>query len=412
MTSKAPPAGAPPAFGADELLLRAKTHERHLAERPLWERLANTDPERARQLYLEKQLTVAGRLSAAMAESVDVDEVVRRVVDELHSTFGVYMAVVQRLDDDGVLRVVASAGPMAEVLNAFLVFEQPVSTGVNGRVARTATSALVPDTRRDPDYVVRDPATDPLSELAVPILVDGCVWGVLNLEELRTHSFDRGDLTLLELVSAELGGALHRCKLYHELENAFTTTLTVLCSAAQASDAYTAAHEEDVAELATRVAAEMRLQPSEQRAVRYAALTHDLGKIAVPSHILNKPGPLDVDEWEVMRRHTIVGSELLRKIPFFADVHPLVRSHHERWDGGGYPDGLAGDSIPIGARILTVCDSYNAMVTNRPYRAALNGSEATAELTRNAGSQFDPGVVEALLRLVEAPSSRQAVTRL
>jgi HD-GYP domain-containing protein (c-di-GMP phosphodiesterase class II) len=156
----------------------------------------------------------------------------------------------------------------------------------------------------------------------------------------------------------------------------------------------------------------MRLQPSEQRAVRYAALTHDLGKIAVPSHILNKPGPLDVDEWEVMRRHTIVGSELLRKIPFFADVHPLVRSHHERWDGGGYPDGLAGDSIPIGARILTVCDSYNAMVTNRPYRAALNGSEATAELTRNAGSQFDPGVVEALLRLVEAPSSRQAVTRL
>jgi putative nucleotidyltransferase with HDIG domain len=401
-TSNALPAGSPPDFDARERSLRAAAHERHMAVQPLWERLATTDPDHARQLYLEKQLAVAGRLSAAMAASVDVDDVVRRVVDELHLAFGVYLVEVQRLDDDGLLRVVASAGPMAEVLDAFLLFEQPVGVGVNGRVARTATAALIPDTRLEPDYVVRDPATDPLSELAVPIFVGGRIWGVLNLEELRSHSFDRGDLVLLELVAAELGGAVHRCQLYRELEHAFTTTLTVLCSAAEASDAPTAAHEQDVAQLAVRVAAEMRLKPAEQRSVRYAALTHDLGKIAVPSHILNKRGPLDAAETEAMRRHTLVGSELLQKIPFFDEVHPMVRSHHERWDGGGYPDGLAGEAIPIGARIVAACDAYSAMVTDRPYRAAIDSGEAVAELVRHAGSQFDPRVVQALLRVLDA----------
>ncbi|HZO37001.1 MAG TPA: HD-GYP domain-containing protein [Solirubrobacteraceae bacterium] len=391
-----------PAFGTSERLLRAKMHERHMAVPPLWERLSSTDPDRARQLYLEKQLTVASRLSTAMASSVDVDEVVRSVVEELHQTFGVFLAMIQRLDDDGYLRAVASAGPMAEVLHAFVLLEQPVAAGINGRVARTAMSALVPDTRLEPDYAIRDPATDPLSEIAVPIFVDGHVWGVLNIEELRAHSFDRGDLTLLELIAAELGGALRRCQLYGELEQAFTTTLTVLCSAVEANDAYTAAHEQDVATLAIAVATELQLEPVVQRAVQYAALTHDLGKIAVPSQILNKQGPLDPAEWEIMRGHAAIGSELLRQIPFFADVHPMVRSHHERWDGGGYPDGLAGEQIPIGARILTACDAYNAMITRRPYRADLDHSIAIAELRANAGSQFDPQVVEALLRVLGA----------
>ena len=103
-----------------------------------------------------------------------------------------------------------------------------------------------------------------------------------------------------------------------------------------------------------------------------------------------------------MRRHTIVGAEMLAGIPFFADVHPLVRGHHERWDGGGYPDGLAGIAIPLGARILCVCDSYNAMVTDRPYRPAMSAAEARDELRRCAGAQFDPVVVQALERVLDA----------
>ncbi|MCW2966874.1 MAG: phosphohydrolase, partial [Solirubrobacteraceae bacterium] len=288
-----------------------RVHEEQLTRPRLWERLTAANPARARQAYLEEQLSVASRLTATMAATTDPDEIARRVVEELHGTFGVYLAVIQRLDADGTLRVVAGAGPLSEVLEDFLIHEQSIDSGVNGHVARTGKTRLVSDTRLDPDYILRDPATDPLSELSVPIMVQGRVWGVLNLEEAQSRAFDDGDATLLELVAAELGGALHRCRLYQELEQAFMTTLTVLCSAAEANDAYTAAHAEDVAALAAGVASELGLTAAEQLSIRYAALTHDLGKIAVPSEILNKPGPLTPAEWEVMRRHTVVGADLL-----------------------------------------------------------------------------------------------------
>jgi putative nucleotidyltransferase with HDIG domain len=374
-----------------------RVRDEHLARPSLWDRLAAQDPAGARQAYLEKQLTVAGRLSSTMAAAVDPVAAAQGVADELHTTFGIYLAVVQQLDEDDRLRVVAAAGPLAEAIEDFLLREQPIDTGVNGRVARTGKSVLVSDTRVDPDYLVRDRATDPLSELSVPIFVQGRVWGVLNLEEAHAKAFDRGDATLLELVATELGATIHRCRLYQELERAFTTTLSVLCAAAEANDGYTAAHEQGVAELSAGVASQMALSPTERQILHYAALTHDIGKLAVPSEILNKPGPLDAGEWAIMKRHSAVGADLLRQIPFFNDVHPIVRSHHERWDGGGYPDGLQGLDIPLGARVLAVCDSYSAMVTDRPYRRAMSRSAAEAELERNAGSQFDPEVVCALM---------------
>lgn len=323
-------------------------------------------------------------------------EIVRAVADGLHGAFDIYLVVIQRLDDDGVLRVVAGAGPLVDVVREFLVVEQPVDLGVNGRVARSGQTALVPDTRHDPDYVIRDPETDPRSELAVPIVVEGRVWGVLNLEEVRPRAFDADDAILAELVAAEVGLALHRCRLYSELESAFTTTLAVLSSAMGAKDPYTASHEDRVAELAVRVAGRMGLNPREQETVRYAALLHDIGKIAVPDHMLGKPGKLDEQDWLVMRRHTLVGADMLKRVPFFREVHPLVRSSHEHWDGSGYPDALAATAIPVGARVVAACDALHAITSDRPYRRAGSQADALAELRRCAGTHFDPAVVEAL----------------
>ncbi|PZS24359.1 MAG: hypothetical protein DLM61_22390 [Pseudonocardiales bacterium] len=136
-----------------------------------------------------------------MAGAEDAEGILSAVVDELHRVFGVYLAVIQRLDGDGILRVVAGAGPLAEVLQEFLLLEQPLHVGINGRVARTGDTALVADTRLDGDYVVRDRETDPRSELAVPIIVERSVWGVLNLEEVEVGAFDPGDATLLEAVA-------------------------------------------------------------------------------------------------------------------------------------------------------------------------------------------------------------------
>ncbi len=336
-------------------------------------------------------------LTARLAATHEVEDMARLAVDELHCTFAFFLAAIQRLDGDGVLRLVAGAGPLAEVMTEFLVVAQPVSEGVNGRVARSGCTALVADTRADPDYIVRDPLTDPRSELSAPIFVDGVVWGVLNLEAPGPGAFGEADAVLVEAVAASLGAALHRAGLVADLECAFTTTLAALTSTVEAKDDYTATHGEDVAGLAERVALRLGLAPAEARDVRYAALLHDLGKVAVPSEILLKPGPLTDAEWVLMRSHAAVGGDLVARVPAFAHLAPAVRASHERWDGGGYPDGLAGEQIPLAARLIAACDTFDAIVTARPYRPARTPLEAACELRRVAGSQLDARVVCALL---------------
>jgi two-component system cell cycle response regulator len=153
-------------------------------------------------------------------------------------------------------------------------------------------------------------------------------------------------------------------------------------------------HMSGVAELAQQVASEFDLTADEVADVRRAAELHDIGKIAIPAAILDKHGPLTGGEWNFIKRHTLIGERILRAAPSLHRVGQLVRSSHERYDGGGYPDGLAGDEASLGARILTVCDSYNAMTSDRPYAAAMSTGDALAELRRCSGTQFDPRVVD------------------
>jgi HD-GYP domain-containing protein (c-di-GMP phosphodiesterase class II) len=347
--------------------------------------------------YLRVQLRLAARLTAQLAATNDVQEMVHLLVDELHRTFAFYLVAIQRLDTDGKLRLVAGKGALAEVMTEFLLVEQSVKEGVNGRVARSAATALVGDTRNDPDYIVRDPKTDPRSELSVPILVDGSVWGVLNLEGPEQDAFTEADAVLVETIAASLGSSIHRAMLVADLEQTFTTTLTALMSTVEAKDDYTASHEQQVADLSRRVALRLGMGATHAGDVRYAALLHDLGKVAVPSEILLKPGPLNEQEWVTMRSHAAAGGTLVASIPAFAHLAPAVRASHERWDGHGYPDALAGDQIPLAARIISACDTYEAIVTDRPYRPARSPADAAEELRRVAGTQLDARVVGALL---------------
>jgi HD-GYP domain-containing protein (c-di-GMP phosphodiesterase class II) len=378
--------------GAHERRVRAEALRRHREE--VRARGAGAAGELS---YLRAQLHVAAKLTTRLAAAREPREMATLIVDELHECFSFYLAAIQQLHGDGTLRLVAARGRLADVMEEFLLIEQPLDRGVNGRVARSGVTALVGDTRSDPDYIVRDPGTDPHSELSVPILLDGAVWGVLNIEGAEREAFGDADVVLVEAVAASLGSALHRALLVEELEGAFSTTLAVLTSTVEAKDDYTACHGEDVAELAERVARRMSLTQSEARDVRLAAMLHDIGKIAVPSEILLKPGPLSEEEWVTMRGHAAAGGELVARIDAFAHLAPAVRSSHERWDGDGYPDGLAREGIPLAARIIAACDTYDAIVTDRPYRPARSAGEACEELQRVAGSQLDPTVVAALI---------------
>jgi HD-GYP domain-containing protein (c-di-GMP phosphodiesterase class II) len=194
-----------------------------------------------------------------------------------------------------------------------------------------------------------------------------------------------------------------------ELNGAYRGTALVLAEVVDADDAYTGEHTRDVVALSVAVADRLALDPHRRRNVEFGALLHDVGKVAIPKEIINKPGPLDDAEWEIMRTHTIEGQRMLDRVGgFMREVGAIVRGSHERFDGGGYPDGLAREEIPLEARIISACDAYNAMTTTRPYRKAMEPAIAAAELIRCAGSQFDPKVVEAVLTVVgSAPAPAQ-----
>jgi two-component system, cell cycle response regulator len=168
------------------------------------------------------------------------------------------------------------------------------------------------------------------------------------------------------------------------------------------------AHLRGTAELALAVARELGMEPEALDEVARAAELHDLGKVAIPDEILNKPGPLDETEWGFMRRHTIIGERILLAAPALKPVARLVRASHERYDGSGYPDALVGEQIPLGARVVGVCDAYDAMVSERPYRPRFTDAEALSELERCSGKQFDPEVVEAFVRVIERAGTRAA----
>jgi diguanylate cyclase (GGDEF)-like protein len=229
----------------------------------------------------------------------------------------------------------------------------------------------------------------------------GCSFGMVRVPE--------------EATDAETAMVLADARMYEHKggrrPDAATESQDVLVRALVESNRELGQHNDDVAELVVAVARELRLERAEIVAARRAAELHDVGKLAIPDAILDKPGPLDEQEWEFMRQHTIVGERIVASATSLSDVAPIIRSSHERWDGGGYPDRLAGEAIPLGARIIAVCDAYDAMTTARPYRRAMSEADAVAELRRCAGHQFDPRVVAAFERAIGAERA-DAVARL
>jgi diguanylate cyclase (GGDEF)-like protein/putative nucleotidyltransferase with HDIG domain len=333
-----------------------------------------------------ERLASASRMAVKLAPLVDAIEIAETAVRELDASFGYRRIVVHRIEGDGRILAIAAAGTGLDGL-----LDVPPA-GEDGAVAGAARSSEA--VQVDAAW----PSGD--SELATPIRVEGEPWGVIELVHDTPGAFDFDDVLFADTVAAAVGAAIHRSQLYAELEGTFMRTLAVLSDALEAKDSYTAAHAREVADLAERVGRALGMAPDQLRTLSYGALLHDIGKIAIRSEILHKPTRLTEDEYREMQEHTVIGARMLERIPYFAEVHPLVRSSHERWDGGGYPDGAQGEDIPLGARIISACDAFNAMTSDRPYRAAMDHDEAVAELRRHAASQFDPAVIAVLVDLL------------
>jgi putative nucleotidyltransferase with HDIG domain len=245
-----------------------------------------------------------------------------------------------------------------------------------------------------------------LAELLTVFRVDALLAPLGLLAAIAATDAPATALLVLPLVSLLAVFAREREARIHqtiELGHAYRGTALLLRDLLEEDDEYTGHHTEEVVELTLKVAERLQVDETVRRDAEMGALLHDIGKIHIPDAILNKPGALDDDEWAVMKTHTVIGQQMLDRVGgVLSGVGVVVRASHERFDGRGYPDGLAGTEIPFAARMIIACDSFNAMTTDRPYRAAMPLPEAVAELRRCSGTQFDPDVVDALLAVVGA----------
>ena len=221
-------------------------------------------------------------------------------------------------------------------------------------------------------------------------------------------SFGRRDVELARGIADITSLALGNATRFQELERAYVSTVEALANAVEAKDEYTGNHCRALAELSMSVGSQMGLDPERLKVLELGALFHDIGKIGVRSEIIRKAGPLTREERGEMRLHPEIGSQILAPVPFLQAIRPIVMASHERWDGKGYPQGLAGEAIPLESRIVFVCDAFHAMTTDRPYRLALPEREAIRRLRLSAGTQFDPGVVETFVRVFEGGLATQA----
>lgn len=214
------------------------------------------------------------------------------------------------------------------------------------------------------------------------------------------RAYTEAEVVSLRLVARQLSYARERSRLYAALEQRDLEAILALSAALESRDGTTGEHIDRTQHLAEHVALDLGLEPAQARVARYAAILHDIGKIGIPDAILGKPTALSEEEWEIMRRHPAMGANILASIAGFERISEAVLAHHERFDGGGYPQGLSGERIPVEARIISVVDAYDAMTNERPYRKAMSHEEALRELQRGTGTQFDPRVVESMQRVV------------
>jgi putative nucleotidyltransferase with HDIG domain len=345
-------------------------------------------------------------------------------VDELTTLYDMSRALGATLDLDSLLESTLDAALRSFAVDSgYLVLRDPASSDLtlrawrgttdaepDGRAVRTSMSEWVVRQGRplifnpslnggDGDNV--DAITGALAAVCVPLhSSEGVIGAIAVGSRDRSARFRSDHVRLLSTIANHLTISIGNTELFASLQDAYLATVRALAAAVDAKEPYMRGHSERVAVFARATADKLGLSHEQRTALEMAAYLHDIGKIGISEQILRKPGPLDAEETATMRHHPLIGANILRPVAFPWPISPVVRHHHERFDGSGYPAGLRGEEIPILARVLSVTDAYEAMIADRPYRKGVTTEDAVAELRRCAGTHFDPRVVEALVAVL------------
>ncbi len=356
-----------------------------------------------------RRIQALRQIDLAITGSVELEATLDVVLDKVVEHLGVDAAAVLLWNEaSGRLEFAAARGFRTAALRYTAL---ALGEGYAGQVARDRATRVVEDLAADPDGLARSRDLEDegfASYAATALVAKGSVNGVLEVFGRTSLEATPEWVNFLEVLAGQAAIAIDSARLFarvqetnRRLREAYGHTIEGWARALTLRDAETYDHTERVTEITLRLARRLGMGEEELQHVRRGALLHDIGKVGVPDAILLKPGPLDEEEWAVMRRHPVLAHQLLRPIDFLQEALDIPYCHHEKWDGSGYPRGLADEQIPLAARIFAVVDVWDALRSDRPYRDAWPAEKAVAHIRAEAGRHFDPRVVEAFLALHE-----------
>jgi GAF domain-containing protein len=349
-------------------------------------------------LTLRRHLETVMEVSSLVNSSLDTEEVRVRSILATTGLLGAEAgSLILRDGETGDLSIDVSVGDGSDRVRHLKLRR---GQGIAGWVAERGMPAIVNDVRKDLRFcgdVDELSGFVTTSLICVPVKSKGAVVGVLEALNKKSGPFLAEDLEVLEVLANQVAVALENARLYEEVGQMFGAVIEALLETVEKRDAYTRGHTRRVTGHSVAIGQGLGLAKAEVEELRLAAMLHDIGKIGISDRVLHKDGALTHEELETVRHHPVYGAEILQHIKKLHGVLPGVKHHHERYNGTGYPGGLKGSDIPVMARIIAVADTFDAMVTDRPYRKGLAVYAAVEELKKQRGVQFDPAVVAAFL---------------
>lgn len=352
---------------------------------------------------LEDKLNIRERLIHALElvnTTLDLNTVLEMLMTIANQLIDTEASSILLMDEEkGQLYFTAATGTKKDEIKKIYLAK---GEGIAGWVAEHGQPLHIADVSKDKRFSKKSDRTTGFitrSILAVPLKIEDKLIGVVEVvNKKKGEKFTSEDIELLQTLSTTGALAIQKARLYQDLSDLFISAVRAIADAIEAKDPYTRGHCERMRHFSLMIAEELNLSEKEKRNVELSALLHDVGKIGVPERILLKDGKLTQEEFEEIKKHPVIGAEILAEIKQLKEVIPGVKYHHERYDGKGYPEGLNGENIPLIARIMAVTDAYDAMTSDRPYRKGLSKEIADKELVRLKGQQFDPKCVDAFLQ--------------
>jgi putative nucleotidyltransferase with HDIG domain len=344
------------------------------------------------------------RLSQKATSLLDIQKISHLILSEVNTTMHVVHGAILIKDvKSGEFQVIAEEGEEIFFAKGFRA-DHPVVTLLTRRNIPILRSDLSFEPIFKSIWQEENEELDKFNaEIFLPLISKGELIGILVLsQKLSSQPFSRDEQMILSTLANQTAVAIENARLYDELRESFVQSVTALANAIDIRDAYTKAHSQEIANWAAKTARALGCTNNEVDEIYLGGLLHDIGKIGIPDVILQKPAKLEEEEWRIVKKHPKLGAELISPIKRLSGVSPMIENSHERYDGLGYPNGKKGEAIPLGARIISVVDSYSAMLDKRPYKEPFSIDKIIKELKDNSGKMYDPRVVEVFLQFIQA----------